>query len=80
MTIFFGKMNRLLKIVAVVGGFFVALAGPAISDDYSFDVAAFKPKRLETNYKLDLRPGVCLPASTAHIRRVATQSCILTDC
>ncbi len=35
----------------------MALAGPAISDDYSFDVAAFKPKRLETNYKLDLRPG-----------------------
>lgn len=30
---------------------------PVGADDYSFDVGAFTPKRLETSYKLDLRPG-----------------------
>ncbi|OGK06111.1 MAG: hypothetical protein A2W80_05725 [Candidatus Riflebacteria bacterium GWC2_50_8] len=32
-------------------------AAGASADDYSFDVEAFAPKRLEINYRLDLRPG-----------------------
>jgi len=58
MTLLFGNFKRLLRNVALIGGIFMAFTGlPAKGDDYSFDVAAFKPKRLETNYKLDLRPG-----------------------
>ncbi|NCB40178.1 MAG: hypothetical protein EOM80_15565, partial [Erysipelotrichia bacterium] len=32
-------------------------AAGASADDYSFDVETFAPKRLEINYRLDLRPG-----------------------
>jgi hypothetical protein len=41
----------LVLIVPVVTG------SAALADDYSFDVSAFKPKRLETNFRLFLRPG-----------------------
>ena len=37
--------------------FLLLSAAGASADDYSFDVEAFAPKRLEINYRLDLRPG-----------------------
>ncbi|MEW6709291.1 MAG: hypothetical protein AB1403_05645 [Candidatus Riflebacteria bacterium] len=32
-------------------------AFPALAEDYSFDVESFTPKRLEMDFRLDLRPG-----------------------
>jgi hypothetical protein len=45
---------------------------PAIcpADDYAFDVAAFAPKKLEINYRLDLRPGFSFLAADSKLYRL----------
>jgi hypothetical protein len=45
------KLSSLLLLCLLLPAVLIA------ADDYSFDVAAFAPKRLEINYRLDLRPG-----------------------
>ncbi|MGM0599379.1 MAG: hypothetical protein ACQETH_06135 [Candidatus Rifleibacteriota bacterium] len=53
--------KQLAKFISIL--FLVLLVQPIVvcykaqADDYSFDLSSFKPRRLETNYNLDLRPG-----------------------
>lgn len=65
------------------------LSAACQADDYSFDVAAFAPKKLEINYRLDLRPGFSFLAADSKLyrltlatdgrRRYQTNSSVLAD-
>jgi hypothetical protein len=52
----------------------LCLTFPGFADDYSFDLSEFAQKRLEINYKMDLRPGFSFLNQGSRFYKLTLQS------